>query len=302
LTEEPYIDYNPEIDVLCITAGTAFQHDADGEVVYIEGRYASRWPRTNAITYALERVLYYFTADEWERVKANDPEQLSKISRAIKETYEQAEDDLLPPCFTSTSERVDGTRVLCKRERVPNTARYGASGTGRGMIRASKVLPSVGILDTYDNDSFQSIGPFKFMIDGTVASKDTHELCALSTGSVNRLSAYLAGMLPFISNDLAELAKSKEYGRNKHLSAVRKSPIQKKLQSLVYTGVKHWNSYLDPTHIDPERVEGSDSKYSVKVSITGLPELDPIEIEVAADYSRITDGDTKATAEGQSVR
>jgi hypothetical protein len=307
LTDDPKINYDADAGILCIASGTAFQHDANGELVCTEGKYSSRFPNSNAITHVLKEILGSFTEGEWERVKVNDPEQLSRVSAAIVDTYDRNQDVSFPPSYTNL--RASRTKVLLKYENVPRVAHYRLPDTQSSTapnpkpssLKPSRMLPSVRIPDTYDNQSLHIIGPFDITIDGTVVPKEIQELCALSGRSVNAFSKIIAQSLPLIGEDLAALGASKADGRNIFLR--NKQHIEKKLRSSVRSAGKQWsNSFVDLDHIDHKRVEGSDSEYrATPVFTRRFAGLEPIEVQVVADYSRITNGDSRATTERGSV-
>jgi len=309
LVDEPFIEYDRDIDVMCITSGTAFQHNEDGEIVGDQGQYRSRFPKPKRIMCTVRDILGNFTDDEWEKVRVNDPEQLSKISAGIVRTYDHDHDHMSFPLQLNA--RASRTRVLLKCEEAPRTARYGSSGiksstatNPKSSRPASSVrLASARIPATFDNDSVHDVGPFKITIDGTVENRDTQEICALSKRCIVMFSENLAEMLPLIGDDVKALAESKTYGRNIHVRETQHGPSRRKLERLAHAAVKHWHVSLVPDHIDSERVSGSQSKYCAPpVTVTGIAGLDPIEVEVVADYSRITDGDTKVRTERGSVR
>jgi hypothetical protein len=309
LIDEPFIEYDRAIDVMCITSGTAFQHNEGGKVVGDQGQYHSLFPKPKAIMCTIRDILRDFTDDEWQKARVNDPEQLSKTSAGIVRTYDRDQDHMSFPLETNA--RASRTRVLLKCERAPRTARYGFSSINpstatnpKSSRPASSVRSaSVRIPDTFDNDSLHNVGPFEITIDGTVENKDTQEIYGLSERCIEMFSENLADSLPLIGDDLKALAKSKTYGRNMHVREIQHGPSRRKLERLARAAVKHWHTSLVPDHIDPGRVNGSESKYRAPpVPVTGIPGLDSFEVQVVADYSRITDDDSRATTEGGSVR
>ena len=110
--------------------------------------------------------------------------------------------------------------------------------------------------------------------------------------AVDEFANCFADSVRLIGSELASLASSSpqpspQMGSN---YKQRHGKAKEQLEEMAGALSKQWcESILGPVDIDPERIEGSVSTYAAEPVYTeGFRGLQPIRVDVVADYSRIT--------------
>jgi hypothetical protein len=312
LAAKPYASFDRPTDTLSVTAQPAFLRD-DGGWIQKDGQYIPRYAQPNSIIYALQDVTAPTRegTDIWPLVQANDPEALSELSRAIEATYNDRETDWAQRPY---DEKVRGSQTFIIRtmEPEPRSVPFPETGLYERIIpppgsanpATSGKLPSAGVFIRLDkNREGCRISRISIGIDGTFATKNTgdkniedREVRAMTTRAVNEFRDSFTDFLPVIDSDLASLAK---LNPRSPVYAQPYDQIKEKLGALASAlSQQTFESVLRPQDIDHDRVEGSKSTYAAdSVYAKGCRGLPPIELNVVADYSRITGRESVDEAE-----
>jgi hypothetical protein len=295
---EPYAHFNWKMNALSVTAHPAFLREGSEYVRSEDGSYIGRYAHPDRIIPALQKLTAPTIegTDIWPLVQANDPEALRKVSRAIQSTYNEEGEPNLPEQLDSYEVRGSRALIICTRHQVPRTVPYPDAGLYKRIVSPpplsnsarSGVLPSARIVarphKTKDKSKIASVS---IVFDGTFATKNG-EIKAMTTKTVDELAKIFTGAVPLIWSELASLASSNP-GMGSNYKQ-RHGKTKEQLEEMADALANQWcESVLGPQEIDHERVEGSVSTYAANPVHTGvIRDLQPIRVDVVADYSRIT--------------
>lgn len=127
---EPYAHFNWKMNALSVTAHPAFLRKGSEYVRSEDGSYSVRYAHPNRIIYALQKLTAVPSkgTDLWPLVKANDPEALREVSRAIKSTYNEtiySDGELDWPQDPNPYEvRESRPLIVCTMEKEPRTVPF----------------------------------------------------------------------------------------------------------------------------------------------------------------------------------
>ena len=311
VSREPYIHYNSFTNTLMITAHPAYLRVGEKYVTSKDGSYISRSTQPDRIIHALQKVTDTNKdgPDLWPLIQAGDPEALLEVRRAIKESYDPDFD--LSDRQPDTLVRKCAPFIICTPEQNRSTVPHSEIGlftSAYSNSANSEKLPTSQITVRPSKTGDKSrIARIKLVIDHTFATKHTEdndinvgETRAMTTDAVDQFARHFVRALPCIGSHLWSLMNSSpRIGTNyKPRHAKTKQQVESLTSAL---SKQHVESVLKSSDIDHNRVEGSDPTYTANPVFTRkVGDPAPIEVNVIADFSRITGSGSIGEAEEES--